>query len=358
VSEGELRQRGWGGRRRRRRAHRRDQPPRRDHPADVDARRHRPAHRAEQRHPVGVAALQHRQHRRAEAELGVVVVFGDDAAAAPRPLQQAGAAARRERGAGRDVVRRADAHRAQRRPGRQVGDHEAVVVGRQRDEFQPGQPGRLPQAIRPGLLHPELAVPVRHQRPGELGHARRGAGENGDGGGGGGGRAPPAEVLRQDRAQPGFATLLGVAELVERRGLGRLAHRLEPLGARERAEVRAALGQVVAGRVVRPDRPRDRAVTRVRRPAHPGRGAGARRQVPLGDELAVRPRHGPAGNPQIRRQHPAGRQRRPQRQPTVPDRRPDGRRQPDVQRPGPGGGQVEQHLPRQIGLRLRHSIGS
>jgi hypothetical protein len=242
--------------------------------------------------------------------------------------------------------------------GVELAGDQAVVVHRERDQLQSRGARRLPQAARAGILDPDVGMPVLGQRPRQLGHGGSGAGEDGHGPGRSRRPSPPVEVVGQDGAQPRFPPVLGVAKLVERRGLRRRPDRLDPLGLWEGAEVGSALGEVVADGTVRSHRPRDGAVVRLRRPADPRRRPGPAREVAFGDELAVRPGHRPARDVEVGRERAAGRKRPAERQPSSPDRRPDRRRQPHVQGPRPGRREVKERFPGQIGLRLRHAIGS
>jgi hypothetical protein len=138
----------------------------------------------------------------------------------------------------------------------------------------------------------------------ELGHALACAGEYGNRAGLRSRASPSIQVVGEDGTQPWFSARLGVAELVELRGLGGGPDRLHPFLPRKSPKVGLALGQV---ETYRPGRRAlvlahlmdDPAIVGRGRPAHPGRGAGASSQIPLGNELAVRPGHRPAGYPEI-----------------------------------------------------------
>ena len=245
-------------------------------------------------------------------------------------------------------------------------DDQAVVVHRERHQFQARLLRGLPQPRGPGILHADRGMPVGQQRPAEPGHALPGPHDDADRARFGRGAPAPVQVLGQDGAQLRQAARLGVGQPVERRGLGRGPDRPHPLTAGEGPQVRVIRRQVEAGRRGRPGGPRRAPAGRIGpglvtgpgRPGHPGRRTGLPGQVALGDELAVGLGDRPARDAQVGGEHPAGRQRRAHRQPPVPDRRPDGRGQPHVQRPGPGGGQVKERLPGQIGLSSCHAIGS
>jgi hypothetical protein len=241
--------------------------------------------------------------------------------------------------------------------------HQAAVVHRQRYQVQAGGPGGLPEPWRARILHADRGVAVVAQRVGELGHGLPGTGEYRQGAGLGGRTPAAVQVRGQHLAQPWVAAVLGVVELVERRGLGRDPDRLDPLAPREGALV-GPEAQVVAdraGRLLGGGGRRRGVVVRPGRPAHPGGRAGLAGQVSLGDQAAVGLGHRPPGHAQVGRERPAGRQRGAVRQPPVPDGGPDRAGQPGRQ-PALGAaaasGHGEQGLPGQIGLFSGHAIGS
>ena len=221
--------------------------------------------------------------------------------------------------------------------------HQAVVVHRQRHHTQARGPGGLPEPRRARVLHADRGVPVVAQRVRDLGDGLPGAGEDRQGAGLGSRAPAPVQVRGQDLAQPWVAAVLGVVELVERRGLGGDPDRLDPPAPREGALV-GPVGQVVAnrtGRLLGGSGGPWWVLVRPGRPAHPGGRTGPAGQVPLGDQAAVGLGHRPAGHAQVGRERPAGRQRGAVRQPPVPDGRPDRAGQPGGQparavAPGPG----------------------
>jgi hypothetical protein len=245
---------------------------------------------------------------------------------------------------------------------RELTDHQAVIVDRQPDQFQPRHLRRLYEPAGAGILHADRHVTGREQGVRDLGHALAGAGDYGDSAGLRGRPPAPVQVVGENGAQPRVPARLGIVELVERRGLGGGPHRLRPLAARKGAKIRPARGQVEARRpgrsLGRPHRARIPVGAGIGRPADPGRRTSPSGQVPLRDQQAVCLRHGPPGNSQVGRERAAGRHGGPEGQPPIPDGGADRRSQPQMQRAGAGRGQIQQRLPRQIGLRSCHAIGS
>ncbi len=127
-------------------------------------------------------------------------------------------------------------------------DDQAVIVYRERYEFQARLLRGLPQSRGPGILHANRAMPVGQQRTAEPGHALPGPHDDADRARLGRGTPAPVQMPGQDCAQLWQAARFGVGQPIERRGLGRCPDRLHPLAAREGPQVRVIRRQVEAGR--------------------------------------------------------------------------------------------------------------
>jgi len=330
---------------------------RRHHPADAQGRRERLGDRPEQHHPRPVGALHGPDRPAVVAELGVVVVLQDQAVDPAGPGEQGGAALGREHHPGRELVGGAHHDRAHRRVGVEVADPQPVAVDARRHDPQPGPGGGLPEPVPAGVLDrdggdagrpqglADAAGPVgdapahRHLRRVDLGAAH------------------PGQVPGQDLPEPGVAGRVGVAQLGIGQGAGDRAQRREPASEREGAQVGQARGQVDPGRQGRRGLGRRVGGGRPAEGSHAGPGADPGLDIALGGQLGVGLGDDPARAAEVRGQLAAGRQGAAGGQPAAPDRLPDGPRQPGVQRPVPPLAQLQERVPREIGLGFRHRIG-
>ena len=283
-----------------------------DEPAQPQARRQRLADRPAVGDQLRREPLD-RAHRGAVvAVLGVVVVLDDDSAGACGPVDQRGAALRREHHAERELVRRRD-ERGVRGERLEHVHAQPGVVHRHRHDLQPVRGQLLAAGRVRRVLHPDAAPAAGDQGAGEQRHPLRHAGGDDHALGVAGHAAGAAEVAGQRDPQLGSAARVAVVEP----GVGRVAQgapqRGEPGGAREQRDVGAAGAEVEAGRPVR----RRAAAGRRRRGRRRRRRAWAR---PGGRRGSPRRRAARRRRPRRRARRPARARARARRAARVPAR--------------------------------------
>ena len=317
-------------------------------PAQAQPRREALARRARVHDVVGRQRLHGADGLAVVAELAVVVILDHQPAAGGGPLDEVAAPPRGQGHPERELVRGGQHGRG--RPPQGTG-HGAVPIDRQRQAAQAVRPDDPPVGLGPVLLDGDGRAAARPEHLAEQGQRVGEAGADHDPVAGDADAARPGQVARQCVPQLRQSARVRVAKDVVGCGVERGAGRCQPGPARECPQVRHARPQVVAGRgdLLGDRRWRPRPARAVRR--DPGSRSGARRQPALRHQLAVGLGHAVAGDAEVGRERPGGRQPRTGVQPPVPHRVAQRGFQPG---PHPRGGEVQVQIEAGIGPSFLH----
>jgi hypothetical protein len=260
---------------------------------------------------AGVEALERADRLAVVAILAVVVVLEHERVVGRRPVEQRGPALWHEHGAGWHLMRRRDERGG--RAGQRIGAQPAVVDG-YRHRLEAGALDHRAVLPEARLLDDNAPRPAAAQHGAEHRDRLRDAAGDDDALGLGDDAAGTPEVRGERVAQRRRALPRAVAEIDVGRGGEGAARGGQPGSPRERAAI-GRLGPEVEARGRQASRRRRRRRLPRGHARDARRGAPARHEEALGDELAVGLDDHPARHAQLGGQRARRRQRRPRVQP-------------------------------------------